>query len=58
MGTKKACGPTEDKDTATFDSDVKNIDVEKIKKILDTRYNEKDVKRKSIAPLEEEEETL
>lgn len=45
-----------DNNVTVLDSDVKNIDVEKIKKILDTRYNEKDVKRKSIAPLEKEEE--
>lgn len=38
MGTKKACGPTEDKDTATFDSDVKNINNSNNKKNKTSHY--------------------
>lgn len=43
-------------DNATvIDRDVKNIDVEKIKKILDTKYNEKDVKRRISPEIEPED---
>ncbi len=46
-----------DSNATILDSNAQNIDVEHIKKILDTRYN-KEPKRKSIALEPEEEETL